>query len=244
MGQCVCVSVLMLLACVVEGLDKLNMCMDGKHHKTEPGPEGALYNQCFPWRTNACCTASTSEAAHQDQSYLYNFNWAHCGVDRMSKACKRHFTQDTCFYECSPHLGPWIQKVDQSWRRERILHVPLCLEDCEEWFRDCRDSYTCKQDWHTGWNWSSGMNQCPEGAKCETFAEVFGTAKNMCELIWSNSYRYTELKRGSGRCMQHWFTGANPNLEVARYYLNLAPPTNVIGMATTLLPLAAFLLLN
>lgn len=26
-------------------LDKLNMCMDAKHHKTSPGPEGLLYNQ-------------------------------------------------------------------------------------------------------------------------------------------------------------------------------------------------------
>lgn len=25
--------------------DKLNMCMDAKHHKTEPGPEGQLYLQ-------------------------------------------------------------------------------------------------------------------------------------------------------------------------------------------------------
>ena len=65
--------------------------------------------QCAPWRDNACCTANTSEQAHADDSYLYNFNWNHCGV--MSSQCKKHFTQDTCFYECSPHLGPWIQKV-------------------------------------------------------------------------------------------------------------------------------------
>lgn len=138
----------------------LNICMDAKHHKTEPGPEGQLYGQvgtpqtrsslsqqqpavapggglasrrwspspsrcwcfapvpaepwlslaqCVLWKDNACCTANTSIEAHQDQSYLYNFNWDHCGV--MPEKCKRHFIQDTCLYECSPNLGPWINQV-------------------------------------------------------------------------------------------------------------------------------------
>lgn len=116
--------------------DKLNMCMDAKHHKSEPGPEGKLYQQvsdgagapgcflmlitdgcspppsppqCAPWKDNACCTANTSSEAHQDNSYLYNFNFNHCGD--MTPKCMKHFIQDTCFYECSPHLGPWIQPV-------------------------------------------------------------------------------------------------------------------------------------
>uniref|UniRef100_A0A8C5IYG7 Folate receptor-like domain-containing protein n=1 Tax=Junco hyemalis TaxID=40217 RepID=A0A8C5IYG7_JUNHY len=110
--------------------------------------------QCSPWKDNACCTANTSLEAHKDQSYLYNFNWNHCGV--MPPQCKRHFIQDTCLYECSPNLGPWIQQADSSWRKERILHVPLCREDCEEWWQDCRDTLTCKENWHKGWNWATG----------------------------------------------------------------------------------------
>lgn len=201
-------------------LDKLNMCMDGTHHKTDPGPEGDLYYQCEPWRDNACCTANTSTAAHNDSSYLYNFNWNHCGA--MSEACKKHFIQDTCFYECSPHLGPWIQEVDQSWRRERILDVPLCMEDCHSWWEDCKHDVTCKTDWHKGWDWSTGINKCPMDKKCRNWTEVFPTAKDMCEKIWSNSYLYTTLKKESGRCMQMWFTGENPNKKVAEYYLNSA----------------------
>uniref|UniRef100_A0A8C9N085 Folate receptor-like domain-containing protein n=1 Tax=Serinus canaria TaxID=9135 RepID=A0A8C9N085_SERCA len=112
--------------------------------------------QCSPWKDNACCTANTSLEAHKDQSYLYNFNWNHCGV--MPPKCKRHFIQDTCLYECSPNLGPWIQQVafPTGWRRERILHVPLCREDCEQWWQDCRDALTCKDNWHKGWNWATG----------------------------------------------------------------------------------------
>ncbi|XP_010725585.1 folate receptor beta-like [Meleagris gallopavo] len=101
------VLVLLALASAQESL--LNICMDAQHHKSEPGPEGLLYGQCALWKDNACCTANTSMEAHRDQSYLYGFNWDHCGA--MAQRCKRHFIQDTCLYECSPNLGPWIDQV-------------------------------------------------------------------------------------------------------------------------------------
>ncbi|NXX79591.1 FOLR1 protein, partial [Urocolius indicus] len=191
----------------------LNVCMDAKHHKSQPGPEGQLYGQ-----DNACCTANTSQEAHRDQSYLYNFNWDHCGV--MPERCKRHFIQDTCLYECSPNLGPWINQSDTSWRKERILHVPLCWEDCEQWWEDCQDAVTCKVNWHKGWNWTTGTNRCPEGSLCQRFPRLFGSAAALCEQLWSGSYRYTRFRRGSGRCIQMWFDPAqgNPNEAVARYY--------------------------
>ncbi|XP_064157741.1 folate receptor [Anguilla rostrata] len=217
--------------------DKLNMCMDAKHHKTTPGPEGKLYQQCSPWKDNACCTANTTEEAHQDNSYLYNFNWNHCGV--MKNSCKQHFIQDTCFYECSPHLGPWIQPVDMSWRKERILDVPLCLEDCDMWWNDCKNELTCKEDWHKGWDWSSGRNECPKEARCRIFSEVFPTPQSLCEKIWSNSYKYTTFTKNSSKCMQLWFPeGPNPNKKVAEYYLNKAPSP---GMPASLFFLSAIL---
>lgn len=36
------------------------------------------------------------------------------------------------------------------------MDVPLCMEDCHSWWEDCKDDFTCKSDWHTGWNWNSG----------------------------------------------------------------------------------------
>ncbi|XP_055487506.1 LOW QUALITY PROTEIN: folate receptor alpha-like, partial [Leucoraja erinacea] len=197
----------------------LNICMNGTHQKVKPGPEGQLFKQCEPWRDNACCTANTSVHAHNDQSHLYNFNWNHCGI--MTEKCKRHFIQDTCFYECSPNLGPWIQQVSSSWRDERILYVPICKTDCDEWWRDCQQDYTCKEDWHYGWDWSTGINQCPVGSECRRFGDVFPTARDLCEKVWSNSYRWTDHPRGSGLCMSLWFKAGlkpNPNQGVARHY--------------------------
>lgn len=170
-------AVLALLALSSAQDSLLNICMDAQHHKSKPGPEGQLYGQCVLWKDNACCTANTSIEAHRDQSYLYGFNWDHCGA--MAQRCKRHFIQDTCLYECSPNLGPWIDQTDSSWRRQRILNVPLCREDCEQWWEDCRDASTCKVNWHKGWNWSTGTNQCPRGAMCQKFKYVFPTPADL-----------------------------------------------------------------
>ncbi|KAJ3590310.1 hypothetical protein NHX12_008263 [Muraenolepis orangiensis] len=218
------VIVLLGLICGALSLDKLNMCMDAKHHKGKPGPEGELYKQCNPWHENACCTANTSAEAHDDNSYLYNFNWNHCGT--MSDRCKSHFIQDTCFYECSPHLGPWIQEADESWRKERILDVPLCKEDCHSWWEDCKNEHTCKNNWHSGWDWASGINQCPQDAKCQKWTDIYPTPRSMCEQIWSKSYLYTEHAKDSGKCMQLWFNQTNPNRKVAEYYLNRGSVTH------------------
>ncbi|XP_017528558.3 folate receptor beta isoform X1 [Manis javanica] len=176
--------------------DLLNVCMDAKHHKINPGPEDKLHDQCSPWKSNACCSVGTSQELHKDTSLLHNFNLNHCG--KMEPACKRHFIQDNCLYECSPNLGPWIQQVNQSWRKERFLNVPLCKEDCQHWWEDCRTSSTCKSNWHMGWDWTSAL----------------------CEGLWSHSYKATNYGRGSGRCIQMWFDSAhgNPNEEVARFY--------------------------
>lgn len=201
--------------------DYMDQCLDGKHHKIDPGPEDSLHGQCTPWKQKSCCTTNTSEAAHQDQSYLYNFNWDHCGI--MSAQCKQHFIQDTCFYECSPNLGPWIETADESWRRQRILDVPLCREDCDSWYNDCSNDFTCMENWHKGWNWTSGMNRCPHGKPCRKWGDVFPSAKDFCEKVWSNSYKYTDFTKDSGRCMQMWFQNGDvtPNVRVAEYYANL-----------------------
>ncbi|XP_042190612.1 folate receptor isoform X1 [Callorhinchus milii] len=233
------------LSVVVMAVDEeevLNSCMDGKHHKARPSSEGALYRQCAPWKSNACCTSNTSEEAHLDQSYLYGFNWDHCGI--LTEQCKRHFIQDTCLYECSPHLGPWVQKADESWRKERILDVPICKTDCEEWWTDCKEDFTCKENWHKGWDWSSGINKCPENTECRKFTDVFPSPADFCEKVWSNSYKYTSYDRGSKRCVQLWFEGnRNPNKEVARFYavqkglISESP----VDKRTALLPLTVFL---
>nr|XP_014705664.2 folate receptor alpha-like [Equus asinus] len=220
----------------------LNVCMDAKHYKQKPGPEDTLHEQCSPWKENSCCSLTTSQEAHKDISHLYRFNWDHCG--RMEAVRKRHFIQDTCLCECSPNLGPWIQQVDQSWSKEQILDVPLCKEDCPCRWEDCHPSYTCKTNWHKGWNCTSGFNQCPVEAACRPFDFYFPTPEALCNEIWSHSYKVSNYSRGSGRCIQMWFDPAqgNPNEEVARFYAEAMNRAGLGGACSLLLCLALTLL--
>ncbi|XP_072467433.1 sperm-egg fusion protein Juno [Notamacropus eugenii] len=230
----------LLAASVIQAeRELLNICMDAKHHKKKPGPENELLEQCSPWKDNACCTVNTSREIHMDVSPLYNFNFRHCGV--MTPSCRKHFIQDACLYECSPNLGPWIQEVSTRWRKERVLNVPLCWEDCEEWWKDCHTSYTCKSDWHKGWAWRSGKNHCPALALCRPFPHYFPSPADLCEKIWSNSYKATKERRGSGQCIQMWFdpSQGNPNVAVAHLYASHA----ISQQLPCILFLASFLLL-
>lgn len=110
-------------------------------------------SQCTPWEQNACCTANTSEEAHSDNSYLYNFNWDHCGM--MSDKCKQHFIQDTCFYECSPHLGPWIQNVSPKVF-VGLCSVGLCVAVvlvCSTRWQQ-RNGAALQQHWNNGYSYN------------------------------------------------------------------------------------------
>uniref|UniRef100_A0A8C7BS41 Folate receptor-like domain-containing protein n=1 Tax=Neovison vison TaxID=452646 RepID=A0A8C7BS41_NEOVI len=98
--------------------------------------------------------------------------------------------------------------------------MPLCKEDCQQWWEDCHTSYTCKSNWQRGWNWTSGINKCPAGTTSRTFETYFPTPAALCEGLWSKSYQASNYSRGSGRCIQMWFDPAqgNPTEEVARFY--------------------------
>ncbi|XP_043835730.1 folate receptor alpha-like [Dromiciops gliroides] len=193
----------------------LDVCMKSKHHKLQSGREDNLYNQCSPWKKKACCTADTSIAAHENPSSLYCFNYNHCGM--MTPACRRHFIQGTSL--SGPRLGPWIQLVSSSMRKERVLNVPLCKKDCIQWWEDCQTSYTCRDNWHTGWNRTSGINECPAKAACHPFPFYFPTPASLCENILSHSYKVSSFSRGGGKCIQMCFDPAsgNPNEAVAKY---------------------------
>ncbi|CAG2065434.1 unnamed protein product [Timema podura] len=138
-----------------------------------------MYFQCVPWRDRSCCTFNTTHLTHHGSPYNFNFN--HCGhVKNMSEECRKHFIQDSCFYECSPNVGPWVVKVEMKIRNERFVHVPLCSSDCEAWFEACIDDYTCTDNWVQNFKWAGGTNQCHPGSECRTFRETFETAENFC----------------------------------------------------------------
>lgn len=59
----------------------------------------------------------------------------------------------------------------------------------------------------------SGVNVCPTGSVNKTFKETFGNAKTFCEQVWNYSWKVVP---DSKPCMKIWFTGSNPNDEIAK----------------------------
>jgi len=191
----------------------LNWCIDGIRHKDRPSAEDELHKACTPWMSRACCTHNVTRDIHTTSSY--NFDWNHCGnVKELSPQCKRHFIQDLCFYECEPNVGPWVVKIDMQIRKERYVNVPICASDCEAWFNDCRNDFTCVENWTTMFVWKDGKNTCPLTKACLPYHVIFHDARHFCETIWDSSWRYTPDDKS---CMRLWFNGSlgNPNDRVA-----------------------------
>ncbi|XP_052226595.1 folate receptor gamma-like isoform X2 [Dreissena polymorpha] len=196
--------------------DYMNICMDGIIHKDKPTPEAELFQKCTPWKDRSCCTKEITESLHINATW-YNFNWNHC-PQPLSPKCKGRFQQDLCFYECSPNVGPWLVKVDgMKIRKERFVDVPLCQSECDAWWEDCRDDFTCTDNWSRNFNWTTGTSQCPTGSYCLTFNEMFKNSTNFCEKVWDHSWKVVNNTDPDGCFVMWWQQDAeNPNYQVAK----------------------------
>ena len=203
---------------IPRGEEYLHRCLSGKHHKKEPSSEGAIMKaHCKMHQSKSCCTWNTTEQIHQDGVLsLYNIVWDQCPhIKNMSDACKAHFQKDTCFYECSPNLGPWIQPVTNSkTRKERIMNVPLCASQCIDWYHDCMFDYTCNDNWGLNWNWKKKgtIDMCPKSKSCKTIKEYFPDPQVFCEKIFNYSFKY-ETDESNHKCMS--FSNVEENAIVA-----------------------------
>lgn len=215
--------------------DYLNKCITSVNHKQVPGPEGKALESyhCKPWQNHSCCTWNTTSQVNQDGTLsLYGIVWDQCPKKKnMSESCKKNFMRDTCFYECSPNLGPWIVTDPKSkkTRKERVKNVPLCAADCDKWFADCSDDYTCNGNWGTNWNWAEKgkPEMCPSPYTCKRFKEYFQNAKEFCEMIFDNSFKYETNK---DKCMNLLPVG-DKNKDVAlRYAEELSKKSCSVGI--------------
>ncbi|KER21970.1 hypothetical protein T265_09838 [Opisthorchis viverrini] len=171
--------------------DYLNICMNGTHHKKAPSPEPTDDHICTDWASMSCCEHKTMRSVQE--SLLYNFNHSHCKP--MSPKCMDMFKRELCFYECSPHVGPWLVKTRSRRRMERSYHVPLCEEDCNMWYEACKIEETCVRDWSVEFEWSKGMNVCPSTSACELFSDVYKNASDFCHAIWDGGWKVEKAPR-------------------------------------------------
>ena len=209
----------------------LNKCISSKYHKQTPSSEPLKSIHCQPWNNNSCCTWNTTSKIEQDGPLsLHGIVWDQCPQKGMSEKCRQHFMQDTCFYECSPNLGPWIQADTSSkiTRKERIKNVPLCSSDCNSWYDDCFSDYTCNDNWETGWIWSKkgSMEMCPK--ECKRFSEYFKNSKDFCEKLFNYSFKYEE---DESNCMHLVPVGNSNELVTIKEAKRLASNSTILKAA-------------
>ncbi|KAK6172512.1 hypothetical protein SNE40_016148 [Patella caerulea] len=211
------------------GLDRnrttlANTCLVGRHYKSEPTPEPTLFKHCKPWKDRSCCTGNTSEAIHTSDVWLH-LSWNHCG--NMSAKCLQQFHRETCFYQCSPNLGPWKTLIEtSSFGNERYRNVPLCETDCSNWWNACKDDLTCVPNWGTGMDFTDNGYVCPTESTCKPFTEIYGNSTNFCEVVWDNSYKVVSDREP---CMHYWFAEGsdNPNDKITLMKLGINQTTTI-----------------
>ena len=237
----VVIGLLLGLYAAASANDYLDKCIDSKNHKSKPGPEGKDFiGSCKPWSNHSCCTTNTTEKIEADGILsLYNMLLDQCPTIKiMSDKCRKHFKHDTCFYECSPSLGPWVVKdeVSKVTRKERAMHIPLCADDCDQWFHDCKDDFTCSGNWgnSSGWNWKKKGTPAMCTQPCKTFSQYFGNPKVFCEKLFNYSYKYGS--KNKSECMQLWPKSWRDNLPVAQMHAKLRESKDPKAFAINLRP--------
>lgn len=222
-------SAIVLVSAVTEKQidDYLNVCIDSKHHKDKPGLETGEFKHCKPWKNRACCKANTTNHIANDGTFtLYRMKWTQCNsIKPLSAQCKSFLEKDTCFYECSPNMSPWIVEVKNSkTRREKFSNVPLCASDCDAWFEACKDDYTCSDNWGDmkTWNWTKTGNECKK--PCRTFKDYYNDPVTFCNRLFNYSFKYTSGEPGKD-CLEMWPSSVSKNAQVARKFARKALST-------------------
>lgn len=92
----------------------------------------------------------------------------------------------------------------------------------------------------------TGKNRCPVQAPCRPFSDVFPTPTDLCEKIWSNTFKASPERRNSGQCLQKWFepTQDNPNVEVALRFAGSAGSASARELSYSLSAFSLYLLLH
>lgn len=152
-----------------------DVCHLDYYHKDAPGPEPEGYEECLPWKENACCHKDTVSTAQKlKEGYGEEYHWDRCGP--LSPACERFFVMEACFYECEPAAGlfrrypasdftahdreghieydpscdeyhaSYDSTKDCSHNSWELYRMPIKASFCDAWYTACKHDYFCAAD--------------------------------------------------------------------------------------------------
>lgn len=121
--------------------------LKGYNHKDVPSPEEDDFNECHPWKDNACCKDTTVDT-HTAIRDLYGpeWRWDRCG--QLSQACERFFVAEGCAYECDPNFGlfrrfkPTLPNPENGWE---LFQMPIKGDFCDAWYTACFNDKFCAE---------------------------------------------------------------------------------------------------
>ncbi len=119
----------------------------------------------------------------------------------------------------------YLKDNSKKFRDERYYQIPLCQNDCDDWFDACKDDFTCRDNWNKGFEWRNNTNFCPNHEKCETFSKKFKTAENFCNKIWDDAFKVTASENNEQCFTFNLKSGQiNPNKNAAKLFYTKAFP--------------------
>lgn len=200
--------------CYTCALASNEQCIKGPYHKKSPSAENDDYKFCIPWKDLTCCTKQLdSEVDMNNSPKLYNDSWHICG--NLSEHCLKFWKRQECFYQCSPYTYKW----QHNTYPDAIQGVPLCANECDDWFDACKNDTICVENVLEDYNKTMNNGKvCPTSNECETYTQKYGNGKGLCEKMWGNSYKYVKANKEKDNCMVLWFAPGteNPNANVLK----------------------------
>ena len=110
------------------------------------------------------------------------------------------------------------------------IGVPICASECDAWYEACKSDLICVENVISGYNVTENyVKECPVGKECINYTRMYGSAENLCNRMWGDSYKY--VKKDGDNCMKFWFAPGtdNPNSNVMKEVGGSVHPTMLFG---------------
>lgn len=171
----------------VKGL--MNKCPTGTNHLNIPKEKDQNEAKaCSNWSESFCCSDQTLEfIRNKDTLSLYHFSWDHC--KQLSPKCQSYFEKNMCLYECAGILGSYLgTALRKGIKGTRYYNIPICQNDCENWYQACYSDLTCSTQWPVKGLVTNNEGQlvCSNLDDCKPFRQLFKNSHEFCQNIYNS----------------------------------------------------------
>lgn len=147
---------------------------------------------CNHWVESICCSDDTlTKIKNEDTLSLYKLSRDHCKP--LSQECKNYFQKYMCLSECGGIFGSFLKfKKTNSITESTYHNIPICENDCNNWFQACYNDMTCSKNWlKKGFiKNKEGNFVCKNSNDCKPFNKMFKNSNEFCKNIYNSKHFY------------------------------------------------------